>query len=109
MIIQKLSAILLLVILLLFACHKNKEPNTWGEKLGFPKDKRVIILHADDMGMCPEANEAGEKYLSEDKIQSASIMMPCQASDQFIEWYKNNPQKDIGLHLTLNSEWKKYR
>ena len=31
---------------------------TWAEKLDFPPGKRVLILHADDIGMCYEANLA---------------------------------------------------
>ena len=115
MVFQKVSALIVLITMAIsfVSCstinNSDLKGDTWAEKLGFPKDKRVIILHADDMGMCPEANEAGSKYLSEDKIQSGSIMMPCPASDEFIEWYKNNPKKDIGIHLTLTSEWKEYR
>ncbi len=26
--------------------------NNWAEKLGYPKGSRVVILHADDIGMC---------------------------------------------------------
>ena len=115
MVFQKVSALIILITMAIsiVSCgtinNSGLKGDTWAEKLGFPKDKRVIILHADDMGMCLEANEAGVKYLSEDKIQSGSVMMPCPAPDQFIEWYKNNPKEDVGLHLTLTSEWKDYR
>ena len=82
---------------------------TWAEKLGFPKGKKVIMLHADDIGMCEEANIAAIDYLKSRKIQSAAIMMPCQYAPEMIEWAKQNPKEDIGLHLTLTSEWKTYR
>lgn len=82
---------------------------TWAEKLGFPKEKKVIILHADDIGMCKEANLAAIDYLKKARIQSASIMMPCQYADDMIDWAKKHRQEDIGLHLTLTSEWKTYR
>ncbi|UCD37293.1 MAG: polysaccharide deacetylase family protein [Fidelibacterota bacterium] len=85
------------------------EGQTWGERLGFPRDKRVLILHADDLGMCVEANEAGARYLADDRIQSGAIMMPCPASQAMAEWYRRHPTKDIGIHLTLNSEWETYR
>jgi predicted glycoside hydrolase/deacetylase ChbG (UPF0249 family) len=83
--------------------------DTWGEKLGFPKDKRVLILHADDVGMCPEANQAAARYLQDGHIQSASCMVPCPSFDDFTEWYKSNADADVGLHLTLTSEWKTHR
>ncbi|MBC8183384.1 polysaccharide deacetylase family protein [candidate division KSB1 bacterium] len=109
MILQKMVLILTTVLFICLAFGKNDSVKTWGERLGFPKDKKVLILHADDLGMCPEANEAGEQMFSKNEIQSGSIMMPCPAADEFIEWYKNNPKKDIGIHLTLTSEWKEYR
>ncbi|WP_276371265.1 polysaccharide deacetylase family protein [Chryseolinea sp. H1M3-3] len=89
---------------------KNQEPHiTWAEKLNFPKGKKVIMLHADDIGMCEEANIAAINYLKQDKIQSAAIMMPCAYAPDMINWAKKNPKKDIGLHLTLTSEWKTHR
>lgn len=88
---------------------QNSGAKTWGEKLGYPADKRVLILHADDIGMCEEANKAVIPYLLNDQIQSAAIMMPCAYADEFAEWYKEHPSKDIGLHLTLTSEWKTWR
>jgi hypothetical protein len=84
-------------------------PTIWSEKLGFPAGKRVVILHADDIGMCPEANISARNYMSSDHIQSCAVMMPCPNAKKFIEWAKENPQEDVGLHLTLTSEWKTYR
>jgi len=83
--------------------------NTWAEQLGWPAGKKVIILHADDIGMCPEANIAAEKQLVDGVIQSAAVMIPCPNAEEFITWAKNNPKMDVGLHLTLTSEWKKHR
>jgi len=88
---------------------KSGDVKTWGEKLGFPSDKKVIILHIDDMGMSPEANEASINYLENKEIQSAAIMVPCPNADEAINWAVENPSADIGLHLTLTSEWKTYR
>ncbi|MFT6369760.1 MAG: putative glycoside hydrolase/deacetylase ChbG (UPF0249 family) [Maribacter sp.] len=84
-------------------------PNNWAEKLGWPAGKKVIMLHADDIGMSPEANIAVEKQLLDGVIQSAAVMIPCPNAKEFILWAKNNPKMDIGLHLTLTSEWKTYR
>ena len=79
------------------------------EKLGFPAGRKVLILHADDIGMCEEANMAVIPYLENQHIQSASVMMPCEYSDEFMQWYKINASYDIGLHLTLTSEWPTWR
>ncbi|EFK07768.1 YdjC-like protein [delta proteobacterium NaphS2] len=69
----------------------------------------VLILHADDIGMCEEANLAVIPYLVNQQIQSASVMMPCEYSDAFMQWFKANEEYDIGLHLTLTSEWETWR
>jgi len=87
----------------------NKGADTWAKKLGWPAGKRVIMLHADDIGMCPEANTAAEKQLADGVIQSAAVMIPCPNAEEFITWAKNNPKMDVGLHLTLTSEWKTHR
>ena len=81
----------------------------WAEKLGYPVDSKVVMLHADDIGMCSEANEAVIPYLLNDQIQSASAMVPCPWFNDIADWYKKHPEMDIGLHLTLTSEWKNYR
>ena len=83
--------------------------STWAEKLGYPSGKKIIILHADDIGMCDEANISAVDYLLKQEIQSAAIMMPCPTAEAFTSWAVQNPSLDIGLHLTLTSEWKTYR
>ncbi len=86
-----------------------KEPSTWAERLGYPAGKKVIMLHADDAGMCEEANIATINYLKAGHIQSAAAMPPCPKFEEMIDWAKANPQVDVGLHLALTSEWKTYR
>jgi predicted neuraminidase/predicted glycoside hydrolase/deacetylase ChbG (UPF0249 family) len=82
---------------------------TNAEKLGFPSGKKVLLMHMDDLGMCAEANEAGKHYIENELIMSGAVMMPCPFAGEFIEWVKSQPQADIGVHLTLTSEWKDYR
>lgn len=83
--------------------------STWAERLGYPAGKKVVILHADDIGMCPEANISARNYMEADHIQSCAVMMPCPSAKEFIEWAVAHPNEDVGLHLTLTSEWKTYR
>lgn len=86
-----------------------RESVTWAGKLGFPSDSRVLIFHADDMGMADEANEATIYLLENDLIQSAAAMAPCPSYKDAINWAIDNPQYDVGLHLTLTSEWNTHR
>ena len=82
---------------------------TWAERLGWPADRRVVIFHADDTGMCYEANQAAQRALAQGEYRSASAMVPCPWFNQMADWCAAHPQYDVGLHLTLTSEWKYYR
>lgn len=117
---KSLSAILFAVFFMLFACEQKKqveegqvsevkEPTNWAERLGYPSGKKVIILHADDAGMCEEANIAIKKYLLDGDIQSTAAMPPCPNFDEMITFAIEHPNIDVGLHLTLTSEWENYR
>ena len=87
----------------------NPQGKNWAEKLGYPKGKKVLLLHMDDSGMCPEANAAVERYITNDQIMSTAVMMPCPSAKDFVTWAKSHPKADVGVHLTLTSEWKTYR
>ncbi|MDP4284150.1 MAG: exo-alpha-sialidase [Bacteroidota bacterium] len=82
---------------------------TNAEKLGYPKGVKVLLLHMDDLGMCPEANQAAENYIQGGFLHSGSVMMPCPNAGEFIAWVKKHHKADIGVHLTLTSEWQTYR
>jgi len=98
----------LAVVSVITACvSDNKTTNA--DKLGFPARKKVILLHIDDAGMCDEANIATRYYFEKRDLQSAAIMVPCPYAVELIEWAKKQKSPDIGIHLTLTSEWKNYR
>jgi len=114
------SSALIVCSLILFGCtqtnSKNKSDSktettamNWAERLGYPKGKKVIMLHADDIGMCEEANISAKKYLLNGNIQSAAAMPPCPYFEEIIKWTIDHPEIDMGLHLALTSEWKTHR
>ncbi|KYP13722.1 polysaccharide deacetylase family protein [Flavihumibacter sp. CACIAM 22H1] len=98
-------------VFLLVTVHSKAQLShpTYAEQLGFPKGARVVILHVDDAGMSYDANIGAMRALTEGVASSVSIMMPCPWVPQFINWLKENPRIDAGLHLTLNAEWQLYK
>jgi predicted glycoside hydrolase/deacetylase ChbG (UPF0249 family) len=105
--------ILLLLFLCITALASNRsvmsQTKTVAERLGYPADTKLVIVHADDLGMAHSINEATIKAFSSGLVNSGSIMMPCSWVPEIAAYARANPQADLGLHLTLTSEWQKYR
>jgi chitin disaccharide deacetylase len=77
--------------------------------LGFASDTKLLIIHADDFGMCHSVNRAIATTLEEGTVSSASIMVPCPAFAEAAEWAAQNAEYDIGIHSTLISEQQDYK
>lgn len=79
------------------------------EEKGYSQDTRLLIIHADDLGMCHAANTAAIRAFKDGAISSASVMVPCPWFPEIAAWCRENKDADVGLHLTLTSEWGLYR
>ena len=78
------------------------------EALGFGPEERVIVVHVDDVGMSPPANE-GALLAMDGAATCGSIMVPCPAFDAIAGVARERPELDLGVHLTLNAEYPTYR
>ncbi|PWS37115.1 hypothetical protein DFH01_09590 [Falsiroseomonas bella] len=77
--------------------------------LGLPTDARVVILHADDVGMCHGSNQAFLDLARAGRIDCGSVMVPCPWFPEIAREAAADPSLDLGVHLTLTSEWYGYR
>jgi predicted glycoside hydrolase/deacetylase ChbG (UPF0249 family) len=82
---------------------------TLAEELGYKKDAKLLIIHADDGGLLQAANRATQRLIENGSITSASYMMPAPWVYQAAEYYQHRQHHDAGVHIVLNSEWTDYR
>src|ERR1700687_2754206 len=75
------------------------------ERLGYPASARLLVIHADDLGMNHSVNRATFESLEKRGITSASILVPCPWFPEVAKWAKEHPDADVGIHQALNSEW----
>jgi predicted glycoside hydrolase/deacetylase ChbG (UPF0249 family) len=84
-------------------------PKSLAERLGYPPETKLLILHADDLGFAHSVNAASISALKSGAINSASMMVPCPWFPEIADYAKSHPEMDFGLHLTLTSERIYYR
>lgn len=82
------------------------EPNG---RLGYPADARLLIINADDFGMCHAVNDAIFRSLKDGVVSSTTLMVPCPWALHAMHLLAENPDIPFGVHLTVISEYPYYR
>lgn len=98
-----------LLTLAILAVNLAAQTKSIAERLGYPADTKLVILHADDLAVAHSEDAASFAALDKNAVSSASIMVPCPWLTEVADYAKAHPDADLGLHLTLTSEWKTYR
>ncbi len=111
--IAALATVLLIAYPAKVLCQAEPSPSipakTLVERLGYPRDTKLLIVHGDDLGMAHSINAASIKAFETGLVSSGSIMVPCAWLPEIAAYARSHPQADLGLHLTLTSEWSLYR
>ena len=79
--------------------------------MGFDAKDRVVVLHLDDLGMSSASIAAYRDLLVVDETLSGSAMVPCDHFSAIADLSRNRgpTRVDLGIHLTLISEWDQVR
>jgi chitin disaccharide deacetylase len=77
--------------------------------LGYPADARLLIVNADDFGMCHAVNVGILRTLTDGVVQSTTLMVPCPWALHAIRLLQDHPDIAFGVHLTVVSEFADYR
>jgi predicted glycoside hydrolase/deacetylase ChbG (UPF0249 family) len=82
---------------------------TLAQKLGYAANAKLLIVHADDIGVSRSQNVASEKGFAGGAVTSGSVMVPCPWFPDFAAYYREHPGLDVGIHITLTAEWDYYK
>ena len=76
------------------------------KNLGFNSDEKLLIIHADDLGLSDSVNDTSMESLLKNTVTSASVIMNAEKVQEIADFSKKYPKIDLGVHLTVTSEWK---
>ena len=106
LIILAFMKIQLLTLVCLSSLFIATAQTTLQEKMGYSKKAKLLIIHADDWGVSHSENAASFYAIEHGSVSSGSIMVPTAWFPEVAAYANAHPKADLGLHLTLTSEWK---
>ena len=103
---RRIAVAFAILFLISAMTRSSAQTKNLAERLGYPRDSKLLIIHADDLGVAHSEDAASFDALDKHAATSASIMVPCPWLTEVAAYAKAHPDADLGLHLTLTAEWK---
>lgn len=97
-----------LSLMTLYTCFAQATKSL-AERLGYPATAKLLIIHSDDLAVSHIENVSSITAMEKGSVRSASVMVPCPWLPEIADYAKSHPDHDLGLHLTLTSEWGPYK
>jgi len=68
-----------------------------------------LMIRGDDIGSTHAANLGCIRSYREGIVRSVEVMVPCAWFPEAVELLRENPGLDVGVHITLTSEWERIK
>lgn len=79
-------------------------------RTGLAQDGEIrLLVRGDDMGVAQSVNEACIRGAREGIVRSVEVIVPGPWFLDAVRLLKENPGLDVGVHLTLTSEWERVK
>ena len=75
------------------------------KKLGLSESDKAVVFHADDIGVLQASVQAWSGLIEGSPMTAASVMTPCPWFRGAVAEFAQHENADVGVHMTLNSEW----
>jgi chitin disaccharide deacetylase len=109
MLFSRFRSLAIFVVVVTQAVAAQSPSKSVQERLGYAANARLLVIHADDLGMNHSVNRAIFEALEKGWVTSASILVPCPWFPEVARWTREHPDADLGVHQALNSEWTDFR
>jgi chitin disaccharide deacetylase len=109
MLFSRFRSLAIFVVVVTQAVAAQSPSKSVQERLGYAANARLLVIHADDLGMNHSVNRAIFEALEKGWVTSASILVPCPWFPEVARWTREHPDTDLGVHQALNSEWTDFR
>ncbi len=83
--------------------------STTAQRLGKVAEARLLIINADDFGMCHSENVATMDGIESGSFCSSTVMVPCPWFEEAAAFARRTASADLGVHITHTSEWATYK